>query len=269
MDVDLPQNPPQMLIIPIGIQGSGKTYTALNLRELLENPKIFRSLNRASFDDIVTSISGYGNFKPIKVPVYASAVRGIIYASLLMGFNVYPDMMNLTSRQRLLNIQPASLIRDLAQEGILKVVYEQHSLSKAINVLASHVKTNTKNNSQELERIAFYVMDIINTKKETPEEYESFMDNLEALIDRVSNLKIVGLSYEILIDTCWERFLQGYEHDRDKQAYTKEQWWQIIQNSIRKYEPPSISEGFDKIVHIKTHETALENIVKALSSLVV
>ena len=232
----------QTVYILIGLPGSGKTTYA---KELIEKDP--ENTLRISMDDILQMVSFY-RFIRDNAPLYREFEFSIYITALVRGFNVVVDRTNVDRETRKRFILPAVKVRELANLIFSEWQEERMSLFREPDeIIIKKLFEKLEFDETSLEHAIKEEFRKFYIQSQMPSlfgEQKDFYTHLK----RVKNLKIVGVFFDLPIETCIKRRVEDPDVVRRGEGIN---WEEVILRLAGKLEEPEMCEGFDELIRIK------------------
>ena len=229
------------LILLIGYIGAGKsTYSQKLWKEAPETTL------RVCMDEIIQMASFY-DFQPALRSLYRGEEAHMILRGLALGLDVIVDRTNLERRTRATYLQMGRRLQELAR--LLLDTLDSPDLfgSPPSQVVQQWIVEWT----QDLEDGLLYQQALLYAYQQyewsSPPLFPSSLpQTYRDLLVKIAHLKIVGIHFDVPPDLCLKRRLEA-EDRRLRERMRPIHWEKVLQDMIRRFEPPTLEEGFDEL----------------------
>lgn len=226
----------------IGLVGAGKTTLAQKL--WATDPK---GTIRSSLDEIIQMMSFY-NYEPKMNSFYGGVERSAIIDGLIDGYKVIVDRTNITRKIRKQFVSLVKKIKEVSREHLqlfdtLKegIFIEKCERNLIESILVEESRKNIDIYSSFLKLVRDWKV-----KRKEPGLFTQESSFIKKKLKCIIQTEIVGVYFDLPEETCIQRRLSDpLNVVRDR--VQKINWKAVIHKMKKKFEPPEINEGFDRI----------------------
>jgi len=230
------------LILLIGYIGAGKSTYSQQLWQ--ESPQ---TTLRVCMDEIIQMASFY-DYQPNLRSFYRGEEAHMILRGLALGLDVIVDRTNLEAQTRAVYIRMGQTVRSIAQHLLEDLASpDLFGVSRPLHLERRIVELTQNLDDGMLYQQAFLYAYQQYAWSSSPTLFSSPMPRTyRELLNRVAHLRIIGVHFDVPPEVCLQRRISAEDRFLRERVRTID-WREVLEKMIRRFEPPSLDEGFDEL----------------------